>query len=78
MDEIRKFVGQPVEGIEYLEFENHRQQYYSVSERDMITWLTSNFLVSSAKVCWPFTTSKATLAMKTGENFLLVCFFIIA
>src|SRR6185312_4147171 len=44
---------------------------------EIITGFTSNFLASSASVCWFFTASRATLALKVGENLRRVCFCIL-
>src|SRR5665213_3618655 len=48
----------------------------SAFQREIMIGLTSNFLLSSASVCWFFTASRATLALKTGANFRRCCFFI--
>src|SRR5450432_614948 len=48
----------------------------SALQREIIIGLTSNFLASSARVCWFFKASRATLALKAGANFRRVFFFI--
>src|SRR5665213_1169139 len=48
----------------------------SAFQREIIIGLTSNFFASSASVCWFFTASRATLALKAGANFRRVFFFI--
>jgi hypothetical protein len=48
----------------------------SAFQREIIIGLTSNFLASSASACWFFKTSRATLALMAGANFLRVFFFI--